>query len=82
MMRVHMTFVTTVGLPLDSVTPPQSKIRLMMSPVCSGSLSLVGMMRVHMTFVTTVGLPLASVTLHQSIDEQGDMALSAGSTST
>jgi hypothetical protein len=24
MMRVHMTFVTTVGLPLDSVTPPQS----------------------------------------------------------
>jgi hypothetical protein len=25
MMRVHMTFVTTVGLPLDSVTPPQSK---------------------------------------------------------
>jgi hypothetical protein len=23
MMRVHMTFVTTVGLPLDNVTPPQ-----------------------------------------------------------
>jgi hypothetical protein len=23
-MRVHMTFVTTVGLPLDNVTPPQS----------------------------------------------------------
>jgi hypothetical protein len=26
MMRVHMTFVTTVGLPLDSVTPPQSSL--------------------------------------------------------
>jgi hypothetical protein len=25
-MRVHMTFVTTVGLPLASVTPHQSKI--------------------------------------------------------
>jgi hypothetical protein len=29
MMRVHMTFVTTVGLPLDSVTPPQSIIFLL-----------------------------------------------------
>jgi hypothetical protein len=26
MMRVHMTLVTTVGLPLDSVTPPQKKV--------------------------------------------------------
>jgi hypothetical protein len=25
MVRVHMTFVTTVGLPLDNVTPHQSK---------------------------------------------------------
>jgi hypothetical protein len=25
MMRVHMTFVTTVGLPLDNVTPPESE---------------------------------------------------------
>jgi hypothetical protein len=27
MMRVHITFVTTVGLSLDNVTPPQSKRR-------------------------------------------------------
>jgi hypothetical protein len=33
MMRVHMTFVITVGLPLDSVTPSQSTPGLGLSPL-------------------------------------------------
>jgi hypothetical protein len=48
MMRVHMTFVTTVGPPLDSVTPPQSIARQLLGihvymgpPLSCSALSLI-----------------------------------------